>query len=297
MFEHEHVTLISNAAEGEGGDPPSLNKFRTKLASPLILDADEHEIGVQSIAFNYDWFNLESDGLIQIISLREPSSKTDRKVYAKSSVPHDHYATVEELVSAVNKSLIKAFSGYENPKFTVPRLVIGHKSRTLSLEGTPTIIAVWADKVFIDKAVTGHRETSIGIEFSSNLRNMLGFHDFESFNSNNGIIHPTINDCKLWEGGEVDIKNGIYQLCVYSNIIRHRRVGNHLTQLLRVVQLETEVPFEHRKSYTFNPIQYFPPRLSYISEIEIEIRDDVGRLIPFRKGRTTVELDIRRRIT
>ena len=292
MFEHEHVTLISNVAENEGDKPPSLNKFRTKLASPLSLDPDTCDIGLEAIAFNYDWYNLQNDAILKLLNIQ------DKSVVRIAKVPCDHYDSLDLLVAAVNKALDYLYVDQNDPSVRRMKISVLKASRTLVLDGSATYMKTDPPNSKIrTTCATVPCSRDVELEIPDGLKNMMGFYDFKTFSKENGILKSFQGkNYYSWIGGEVDMKNGIHQVCVYSNIIRHRRVGNHLSQLLRVVQLNSEAKFDSRISYSFNPIQYFSPRLRDITEIEIEVRDDAGVLIPFRRGRTTVELDIRRRL-
>lgn len=307
MYQHEHISLLSNTASKDGDIQPALNKFRTRLATPLNLNYDDDEVGLESIAFNYDWDNLQDDGVIFIIEDNEPT--------VRARIRKGYYRNGEEMVKALNDALdtiydtANVFNEYKNvPPANNPTAGPFRKPRfcldgpyNIRLDGTIRYPVVRESKrpgqmeLHEPVEVSTSKVTweEVGLLISSNLRNMIGFSRYaEGFNlSNADVDHPN-----RWTGLDFDLNGGIYQLMVYTNIIRHRRVGNTLSQLLRIVQLDKSCKYGERVSITFNPIQYFSPRVIDVTEIEIEIRDDAGKLIPFRKGRTTLELDIRKRI-
>jgi hypothetical protein len=47
------------------------------------------------------------------------------------------------------------------------------------------------------------------------------------------------------------------------------------------------------KSLTFNPILFYPLQQNYLDMIEIQIRDNSGRLINFQSGKTIITLFFR----
>ena len=47
----------------------------------------------------------------------------------------------------------------------------------------------------------------------------------------------------------------------------------------------------------FDHVQYMPVLSSEFEDVEIEIRDDTGRPVPFERGKVTVTLNLRRRRT
>lgn len=297
MYEHEHVSLLSNVAESEGDLPPALNKFRTKLATPLILDLDLDEIGLESIAFNYDWDNLTQDGIISMLD-------SNKKEVISQYVPAGHYGSVKDIQMALNVAMVALFN-ISDPEvrnktpegFKAPRFYLETNFKSLNLSGTlkyPVVTEVDKMKVGDEVlSVPGIKWLPISLVISPNLRNMIGFSMYPELHIDNTLAE--VNGNPIWLGSDIDLNGGVYQVMVYTNLIRHRRVGNHMSQLLRIVQLDRNCRYGDRVSIQFNPIQYFSPRVINATEIEIEIRDDAGELIPFKKGRTTLELDIRRK--
>lgn len=86
-----------------------------------------------------------------------------------------------------------------------------------------------------------------------------------------------------------DVHNGVTSFFVYSDIVDHQRVGDAHVPLLRVVKIGDKRPGEHiTVSYT-NP-HYIPVRSRMIENIQIDLRDDLGQLIPFQLGRVIVKL-------
>jgi len=79
---------------------------------------------------------------------------------------------------------------------------------------------------------------------------------------------------------------------VYTDIIEPRVVGDTLAPLLRLVPRGT---YGEDSVETFKNIEYIPLRTKYFSTIEIDIRDDTGRPIPFERGKVVVTLHFRQR--
>lgn len=82
-------------------------------------------------------------------------------------------------------------------------------------------------------------------------------------------------------------------MSVYCDIIVPRIVGDVYAPLLRVLQLRQNGEYGHTEVKTFSPAHYFPLLLSSFRTIEISIRDDQGRAIPFDHGTLTVTLHLR----
>ena len=91
--------------------------------------------------------------------------------------------------------------------------------------------------------------------------------------------------------GPIDV--GRSSLYVYSDLAEHQLVGDTSVALLRIVPVEGEVGTN--VSRTYKQIQYVPARGGNRPTVEIDIRDDTGRPIPFDGGRVVVILHLRRR--
>jgi hypothetical protein len=83
-------------------------------------------------------------------------------------------------------------------------------------------------------------------------------------------------------------------LYVYCDIVRHQMVGDSSVPLLRIVT----VPETARDAcvVTFNNIQYVPAKGGTIQTIEVDIRDDTGKPIPFNAGRVIAVLHLRKAV-
>ena len=93
----------------------------------------------------------------------------------------------------------------------------------------------------------------------------------------------------------VDLRRGFESLYVYSSIVEPRIVGDKIAPLLRIVPITGR----HGEMVTarFDHVQYMPVLSREFEDVEIEIRDDTGRPVPFERGKVTVTLHLRRRRT
>ena len=93
----------------------------------------------------------------------------------------------------------------------------------------------------------------------------------------------------------VDLRRGFESLYVYSSIVESRIVGDKIAPLLRIVPITGR----HGEMVTarFDHVQYMPVLSREFEDVEIEIRDDTGRPVPFERGKVTVTLHLRRRRT
>ena len=86
----------------------------------------------------------------------------------------------------------------------------------------------------------------------------------------------------------------IHYLYVYSNISDLLRVGDTQAPLLAILPFNAKDCEPHRERTFRNPM-YIPLVRDYISQIDIEIRDDAGQLVPFHDDAlTTLRLHFRK---
>ena len=91
----------------------------------------------------------------------------------------------------------------------------------------------------------------------------------------------------------VNLTQGFDTLYIYTDVVEPRNVGDTLAPLLRAV------PISGRNGDTvsarFTNVHYVPLLRSNFDSIEVDIRNDMGRRVPFEYGRVTVTLHFRRR--
>jgi hypothetical protein len=88
-----------------------------------------------------------------------------------------------------------------------------------------------------------------------------------------------------------DLRRGFYSLFIYCSIVEHSIVGDSMVPLLRTVNVEgKEGTMAHR---VYQNVQYVPVMLKHFDTIEIDIKDDTGRSVPFQRGRVIVVLHFR----
>ena len=93
----------------------------------------------------------------------------------------------------------------------------------------------------------------------------------------------------------VQMDQGFDTIYVYTDVVESRIVGDSVAPLLRALP----VGGRHGETVSdrFTNIHYVPLLYSHFKSIEIDIRDDIGRRVPFEYVRVTVTLHFRRRRT
>ena len=93
----------------------------------------------------------------------------------------------------------------------------------------------------------------------------------------------------------VNMNRGFDTIYVYTDVVEYRIVGDSVASLLRA--LPVGGIHGATVSNRFTNIHYVPLLYSHFKSIEMDIRDDTGRRVPFEYGRVTVALHFRRRRT
>ena len=93
----------------------------------------------------------------------------------------------------------------------------------------------------------------------------------------------------------VNMTRGFDTIYVYTDVVESRIVGDSLAPLVRALP----VGGIHGATVSdrFTNIHYVPLLYSHFKSIEMDIRDDTGRRVPFEYGKVTVTLNFRRRRT
>ena len=122
------------------------------------------------------------------------------------------------------------------------------------------------------------------IWFAETLSQMLGFGTRTVF------VGPILE----LEGENVcDINRGFYNLYCYCSLAEPIMVGDTQVPLLRIVPITGK--HGDFVTQTYQSIQYVPLNHKEFDTVEINIKDDTGKSVPFETGKVVVVLHLRRR--
>ncbi len=85
-----------------------------------------------------------------------------------------------------------------------------------------------------------------------------------------------------------DLKRGIYNLFIYTDIIQYQPIGDSYSPLLSVVNVKGG--FGDVVSLRYNTVHYVRVSKSYIKTIHIEIKTDRNRCVDFVYGKAILKL-------
>ena len=216
------------------------------------------------ITYPHNWFNVTTeDGMLEIQP--EPGRLSEQGTRGNAYLTYieaGYYERPDELIKAIGKKLI------------MPR-TSSKKRAKLSYSS-------------VTQKATVYLTPNTSLTLSGVMEQILGF-------PTKVIKSPAGSySFKPFEGSSVvDMNQDMKALYVYSSVVQPRIVGKSFVSLLRIVPIAGK----HGEvvSKQFDNIHYVPLLTREFGTIEVEIRDDTGRSVPFERGKVTVTLHFRRR--
>jgi hypothetical protein len=139
----------------------------------------------------------------------------------------------------------------------------------------------------------GNTYLDLHIEGESRLARLLGFSDKKGLKTYHGT-EVAANLPSRDELAHLVVKRKIYSLYIYSDAIQAQLIGDTHAKILRVVPVHSDRAQDVTIAQRFNNIQYCKTSKTRFDTIEIDIRDDTGRPVPFVDGRVTAILHFRK---
>lgn len=242
-----YVWISSDTASDEFPENRA-NHFFTSYHSALDFKHTRWEVAIVEISYPHSWYNVDTeDRIIETFWLHSGITGDEYKERV-FSISTGFYATPQILLDEINRNLPDNFS--------LEHIALSNKIK-LTLPPRSSI------------------------NFSSNLKFLLGFEKAEMNNSHTAerCIDMMIN------------KNILY---IYSNITKEIIVGHYFVPLLRTLVTSIDNHGDYVNE-SFKTPHYLPISTSRINHIEIEIRDGLGDLIDFKFGRVSIKLHFRQK--
>lgn len=246
-----YLTLPSNSSKNIFPDN-KLHSFRIKLQKSLPISQGKWVVGLSEIQFPQSWYNITNAWIrIRVAQNSDPF---------ECMLKDGYYQDIEELLSYIHGIL-----------------------RAAKLEDK---IMLNFDKIqnrVIMQVFENSDKSTIGVTFSQNLLNILGFSKKEGDYYSTGMVleKPT------------DINEGFSALYIYTDIVQDQIVGDVMVPLIRVVPFKNNSKRNHTW-VNFNRVQYLSVLDRQTDSIEINIRRDNGEVIPFQHGKVVVTLHFQR---
>jgi hypothetical protein len=186
---------------------------------------------------------------------------------------------------------------YEDPETLVNQF---HKVLASKLGGNSERVRLSYDN--FTQRMTLKLEPNSMLILKKSFANLLGFFE-EDFDESGDIVYKDRPDTiffgpfdqnKRIDGKRmIDMQRGFYSLFVYCDLVEPVLVGDMKAPLLRTVHIKGKDGEMINK--IFQNVQYAPLQKKHFETIEINIRDDAGKPVPFERGRVIVTLHFKQK--
>lgn len=285
----------------------TLQNYKTRVCITEEF-AGKWEVGLVNITYPGMWYNVnEEDAVCYVQFINFQTKRVD--------IPHGRYTSVEHLVDALNKALNSVLPPTISHMFALSYNKLTRKV-TYDMTANPnrTVLTIVGTElpgsqpspsgVGVGVGSGGHAVSSndeninvIGSSFSPAIASILGFED--RLDRKEWSADCYMQNVGKFTGKRVaDLNRGIHSLYVYCDIMEPCPVGDTRVPLLRIVPLQdnnsSDVSSTMQRTHTFSHVHYHTLRHRHISEVEIDIKDSIGRPVPFERGELMVTLHLRR---
>ena len=274
-----YLTLPSNSSMNYY-PTNTLANYVTKL--PQLFDLNgEWEVGLSEIQFPISWHNVSKDEA-QLEMYHVDISSSNNPAVNDISPPPGHYDSPDALVKQIN-AIIASKERQKN----VVRLSYNEISKKVTVnfgpeEKLPAILVM--SKAFAEL---------IGFNLAD-VRSVPCDHvgeEKENDKPGNWWKIKGSANRSLTGSNVCDLQRGFCSLFVYCDVVEPTVVGDVKVPLLRTVNIVGKEGITVSRIY--QNIQYVPIHRKQFDTIEIDIRDDTGRKVPFERGKVIVTLHFR----
>lgn len=289
---HFYLTLPSNSSVNfYPGN--TLTRFTTRLHDTVELNG-EWEMGLSEIQFPRTWYNIptgeswisfegfEIDDVVNVPQrVYDPRSMDTSPPIERVTVnmPAGHYSTLAKVIDVLNVSIIAAFDK------TIKEWVSVGITKNITRRPPSFKYNERSGKVYatLPKLMTA--------KMSPVMETILGFASKQNPIPVKQL--PEGVDEHVVKGMLVgDVHGGIHNMFVYCDLLEHVPVGDTKAPLLRVV--ETRGEYKEQIVKSFDQPRYVPVQKKTFDSIEIDIRTDAGKSVPFESGKLVLTVHFRR---
>ena len=250
--------------------PMLLLQFDDKTAKALDMDEDKN---------NFVLYSDNEHTIQQTTSFRIPWRSKEQVLAMRDFRATIYYSAKKEEIRRRKKDPLKILTVTSSKEVKKPQDLLLYLNNSSDSYGFKFTFLDDLDRFQI--AITG----SYYIEMSPSLRSILGFGDYAAYpaiapTTFRGVFFPVLN-------------RSITTLYTYSNIVEVVHVGDVKAALLLAC------PFNRDKDSNVHQIEFLRPTYCKVNrqrlkQIDVEIRDDAGDLVPFLYGKTVITLHFRK---
>ena len=256
---HFYITLPSDGSKAVSPGNTAAN-FETRLATPISL-VGEWDVALYEIHYKRLWHIINPIDAEIIYEVNPPSTSEESSTHrATVYLYQGYYSTIEVVVTSLNSLFNNLKTGQKLER--VPTFEYNSRKR----------------KIYIDL------KSSESLQFKPKLAAMLGI-TTNPINCGNESIK--------YQGEDLfNLDETIHTLYVYCDIIENMAVGSDETPLLRIVGVDANQVEIVRKTYA-NPM-YIPVRIKKFDTVEMNIKSNTGKSVPFQYSKSEVILHFRK---
>ena len=255
-----YVTLPSNGSMDIYKNNKQSN-YSNKLSIPLTLTSN-YEVALVGISyFEYIKVNM---GKISFTNALDYNELLSLEVYVFESEPIEHF--VQRINKAIDEKIVQKLYTQSNLKNSDFDKITEQTIKTNLKDKKRLNFEVKKNKLYM---IVPENQF---VKIEGDL--LINYFDIGEKTSYNGLVEIEIKILSLYK--QINIINVMY---VYTDIIEDQIVGDQLVPLLR--NIITHKKFNHPVSHEFENPHYVRVNKSFISSINIDIRDTLGNNIQF----------------
>jgi len=318
-----YLTLPSNSSMSYYPEN-TLANYITKLPQAFDLKGD-WEVGLYEIQFPITWYNnYEEEAKLFLLSLND--GDTD---FVDVSPPYGHYEHPQLLVSQMNDVLLlkgkqpDSRLNYDDTSKVVTVSPVGASAaKEIAAPVVRFSFQPISKKISVEFKPKSKAYSSVTLRMSKGLAELLGFEwqsveeaakTTDAINSDVSLddhqksmakraarrfTESTKDMVELTPGKPLytaervcDLQRGFYSLFVYCDLVEPTVLGDTKVPLLRTVNISGKENLTVGRVY--QNVQYIPVHRKQFDTIELDIRDDTGRKVPFERGKVVITLHFR----
>jgi hypothetical protein len=287
-MEEFYVLLPSNVSDGKIFADNTIANYVTKLSPGMDLKGN-WQVGLVEMSYSVSWYNVAEDQNIFIVIYKDGKVYTARHEIVLRA---GHYDNIEEILDNINNQvkLARAIDP-DKPGNSPPSLKQTKHTKMITI-----LNGVMDGKlVFLKFDKDLARMLGFDSEYLQQMyENLLTQHVIETDDGNHRIRNSQNRKLTIMGSRPYDLLAGFRNLYVYTDIVKPSYVGNTHVQYLRKISVPSDVRYGQHIDCLY-PITYYMTLMSNEFEtIEIDIKDETGRHVPFEFGTCCVKLHFRK---
>lgn len=269
MSDHFYLTLPSNSSMHVFPDN-KISHFKTQLPKRISLQG-EWELGLTEIHYPFDFVTIPSSQFWVGLEYNEALLTTE----SEESKNTEREETSQDNQGAGNMSWKKIH--FKGESFaTIDSLIAAMEKN----QDFGKFVTIKSEKSCVRIKLKNGVSRLV---LTPSLQRIFGLYEMDVRNSVESANLSNINACLP------------SQMFIYTDIIEHQHVGDVMAPLLRIVNIESSRNATGKQFVSiFTHPHYSSVLKRDFQQIEIDIRDDLGRYVPFVRGSLNVKLHFRK---